>query len=396
MATFPVKYFRSAMRGAPTVSGTAGTMIGLLDACLINGFGIVTLTSLVVSGGVATATVNSGDTFEAGAVIALAGATPGALNGEARVLSATSIGFTFATTAADGAASGTVTAKYAPVGGWEKTFSGTNKAVYRSIDPQANGHYLRVDDSDAYRSLVFGYESMSDVNTGTGRFPTDALLTSGASYWFKYQSASAIATDWYLFGDSRFFFHAIAHYSNPALGLLYPMHALGFGDPTELAPGGDTWSTVLNTMGSSMTYVQSAAFQNIGSAGDNYQAVMPRALSGLGSAVRVGKKPYIGAGNSGADSYFGVGVSPVDGKLVLSKMVLLNGGAPTNAPRAELPGIYYLPNSAIFRPGLGTGDVVAVDGGLAGRRMIAIGAGSQNGSSQIDGGYLVDATGPWR
>ncbi len=392
-----VKYFHSAMRGAPTVRGTAGTMIGLLDACLIDGFGIVTLTSLVVSGGVATATVSAGNSFEAGAVILLAGTTPGTLNGEARVLSATSTGFTFATTAADGAASGTVTAKYAPVGGWEKTFSDTNKAVYRSIDPQANGHYLRVDDSNAYRSLVFGYESMSDVNTGTGRFPTNALLTSGESYWFKYQSASAVATDWYLFGDSRFFFHAIAHYSNPAMGLIYPMHAFGFGDPIELAPGGDPWSTVLNTMGNAMNYAPHAAFQNIGSKGEpNYQAVTPRALSGLGSATRVGKRPYIGAGNSGADITFGAGVSPVDGKLMLSKMVLLNGDASTNAPRAELPGIYYLPNGYIFRTGLATGDVVAVDGGLAGRRMIAIGAGSQSGSNQIDGGYLVDATGPWR
>lgn len=90
MVTFPVKYFHSAMRGAPVVSGTAGTMISLLDACLITGFGTVTLTGLNVSGGVASATVSAGSSFEAGAVVLLAGATPDALNGEARVLSATS------------------------------------------------------------------------------------------------------------------------------------------------------------------------------------------------------------------------------------------------------------------------------------------------------------------
>jgi len=51
-----VVYFDSTMTGAPALSGTAGTLIGLLDACLQDGFGGVTLDSLVVASNVATAT----------------------------------------------------------------------------------------------------------------------------------------------------------------------------------------------------------------------------------------------------------------------------------------------------------------------------------------------------
>ena len=397
MAAFPVKYFHSAMRGAPTVSGTAGTMIGLLDACLINGFGTVTLTGLSASSGVATATVSSGNSFDVGAIVLIAGATPGALNGEARVLTSTATSFTFATSAADGAASGTITAKYAPVGGWDKIYSGTNKAVYQSTDLQANGHCLRLDDSGTNYSVVRGFEAMSDVDTGSGPFPTTAQVSDTNSRWWKYGSAGATATDWYFFGDSRFFFHAIAMYSVPANGLIYPMHPMGFGDSVALAPGGDAWSTGLayvNATSNMATHGLSSGSSPSGTGG----VYCARAITGLGAAAGCAKRPYMGAVNmaSGSEDTFGAGVSPVDGKLLLSKMLLLNDSVNTAPPRAEIPGIYYLPHSGVFRPGLATGYVVEVDGALAGRRLIAVGAGGAYDSISINGGFLVDVTGPWR
>ena len=61
---YPVKYFHSDMRGAPTINGTPGALIAALDACLITGFGLTTVTGISVSGGVATATVSAGNSFE--------------------------------------------------------------------------------------------------------------------------------------------------------------------------------------------------------------------------------------------------------------------------------------------------------------------------------------------
>ena len=51
-----VKWARSTMPGAPVLTRAAGSLIGLLDALLVNGWGQQTATSVVVAGGVATAT----------------------------------------------------------------------------------------------------------------------------------------------------------------------------------------------------------------------------------------------------------------------------------------------------------------------------------------------------
>ena len=50
-----------------------------------------------------------------------------------------------------------------------KDFSGTNKAVYRSLDLTTNQFYLRVDDTNAqYAAVILMYETMSNVDTGLG------------------------------------------------------------------------------------------------------------------------------------------------------------------------------------------------------------------------------------
>lgn len=110
--TLPVKYYHSGQRGAPVLSGTAGALKTLLQTCLVSGFGLVTVTSITVADGVATAAVNSGDSFSTDAPVLISGAMPGALNGEFRVLTSGLANFTFAAPGVpDGAASGTITAK---------------------------------------------------------------------------------------------------------------------------------------------------------------------------------------------------------------------------------------------------------------------------------------------
>ena len=64
-------------------------------------------------------------------MLLIAGASPAGLNGEQRVTSVTATQFTFAATESDQTATGTITSKIAPIGGWQKAFSGTNKAAYQ-------------------------------------------------------------------------------------------------------------------------------------------------------------------------------------------------------------------------------------------------------------------------
>lgn len=394
MATFPVKYVHSAMRGAPVLSGTAGALIALLDACLITGFGQVTLTSLVVSGGVATATVGAGDTFEEGAVILVDGATPAALNGEQRVLSSTSTTFTFATTAPDGAATGVITAKYAPVGGWEKVFSGTNTAVYRSTDLQAFDGFTRIDDTGTTSARMRNFESMSDVDTGSGPSPTDAQF-SGGGYLLKSFSATSDGVRWKLFADSRMVHMCIAIGTSVG-STLTPAPARGFGDLIALRPGGDSWCRALSAASASTNFFSQGAFSSPSDGGTSGAVVVPRALSGLGESVYMDIRSYAsesGAAASGATGIYGAFPSEVDGKMLVSKIfVREKGGKP---PRAEIPGILFIAQSSVAAL-VKDGDILDGAGELAGRRLVAVGSVSSGGPAVPNSIYLVDATGPWR
>lgn len=51
-----VRTYLTSMTGCPQISGTAGSRQAFLRACLVDGFGTVTLTSLIVASGVAAAT----------------------------------------------------------------------------------------------------------------------------------------------------------------------------------------------------------------------------------------------------------------------------------------------------------------------------------------------------
>ena len=58
-----VKFIHSSQVGSPTLNGTAGSLLSVLDALLVTGWGLQTATSLVVAGGVAT--ISFGSTFPA-------------------------------------------------------------------------------------------------------------------------------------------------------------------------------------------------------------------------------------------------------------------------------------------------------------------------------------------
>ena len=390
MATFPVKYINNAMRGAPVLNGQAGTLIGVLDAFLITGFGTVTALSVTVAGGIATATVQAGNSFNKGCIVWVDGATPAVLNGEQRVLTASSTSITFATTAPDGPATGTITIKVAPVGQWEKKFSGTNKAVYRSTDAAGSGFCLRVDDTGTTTARVVGYETMSDVDTGVGPFPTAAQV-AGGGYVHKSASANATSVKYTLFADSRMIYWCASPGTSISTSPDYESaNVRGFGDPIALAPGGDAWAAIMST--DPLSFGSQGAL----SGGPTlYSALaMARSFGGIGGSVLGYARPYTGAINieSGLDmSVFGSGPSGVDGSLRMSKMFVLQGSVTTGHPRADLPGIWYLPyNNA--RDFLSPGDVVQ---GVDGRDLYAVSTGGGLNST-YRGIVLIDITGPWR
>jgi len=198
-----VKFFKYDDAGAPVMSGTAGAYIAFLDAILLNGYNSKTIT-ITRSGSTATATA-AAHGFLPGQIILVAGADQADYNGEFYIVTVPTSG-TFTYTVANSPATpatGTITAKIAPAGGWTKAYSGTNLAAYRA--DAGNRFYYRVDDTGTTTARVVGYESMTDVNTGVDPFPTAAQV-SGGLYVCKSNAASAVARNWIAVATDRVFY----------------------------------------------------------------------------------------------------------------------------------------------------------------------------------------------
>lgn len=393
-----VKFMTENMPGAPVLSGAAGTLISVLDALLVTGFGLRTATSVTVAGGVATVTLAS-NALNANllhSVILVDGvAAPMAdLNGEQRVTAASTTTLQFATAVADGTATGAITVKSAPAG-WEKLYSDTNKAVYRSTHVQSAKHCLRVDDTGTMSARVIGYETMTDVDTGVGPFPTAAQM-SGGGYWWKSIDATATARGYFFAADPRML---LAAPRLNGVGAALSANVRGFGDPIALAPSGDAWATALSYAGSNNSSgfeygAFSGSYTASSSAGG---AAFPRAFSGLGAAVlcrpvNEAGEPYQISGRH--SSGLGPGPSSIDGQIKLAR-VMMAEQTTYSAPRCVIPGVFCVPQlvaDGTFSPNI----VIDGAGALAGRKLLSALANTAVSSTTNTGVAFIDITGPWR
>lgn len=185
VASTDIKFYVHTNNNAPQLQNAFGCMIGVLDACLVNGFGAQTASSLTVNGVVATAAFSSAHNFMQYQVVKIAGANQVEFNGEHRILSvpnANSFTFELANTTATTQASGTIVCSLPPLG-WEKPFSSSHssgvggKAAYRSKNTLLPSRpFLRVVDEldPAYTTTYAKYakvgivENMTDINTMIG------------------------------------------------------------------------------------------------------------------------------------------------------------------------------------------------------------------------------------
>jgi hypothetical protein len=399
-----VKHWHSGMANAPVLNGVAGSLIALLDACLKDGFDSKTLVSLVALSGVMTATFTGTHSSVVDSVVLIAGVTGGpsgfaGANGEQKVtVRASGTTAAWATALPDGTYTGTITMKMAP-STWAKSFTGTNLAAYKSTDVAATGFYLRVDDTNAQHARVIGYETMSDVNTGTGPFPTNAQV-SGGGYWAKSTNANSTAVGWSLFTDGRLFYLDVQ--AGISTSTIYQLGALrGFGDMVGYRPGGDAYACVLNySITASVSSMTEAQFNtNAGAA----QFASPRDYTGLGTSALQSLYSFIAASTSqqfsGSTNSLGVLPSPVDGSMWLSEKYVgpISGNV---SPRAKVPGIYHAMQSNIYAY-FKQNDKTPGYGPLAGRQlMCALGSVGSSFTTAPDASNpspsFIDVTGPWR
>lgn len=388
-----VKYFHSLMTGATAIAVTPGALIAVLDSCLVTGFGVKTATTVTVASGIATVNIAAGaHSFEKDAVMLVSGATPAGLNGEKRVLSTSTNDITFdATGISDQTATGTITVKIAPVG-WEKIFSATNVAVYRSTDVTGTRMFLRVDDTGTTSARVVAYESMSDVNTGTGKFPTE-IQVSGGLYWPK---GNQPYSGWTIVADSRtLYLHTSGTAALNLVGIAGVIY--GFGDFSSFKPG-DPYSAFLTGGNSNIasntgtTYsCMSGSFVN---ADLNYSGtVVARSYTGLGGSAVVAKlaESYVCGTNtlSGSTVQLTLYPNPVDNSLLVSNYVLMEASP---CVRGRLRGILYV--SQPSHPYYEWRQKMDGQGSLTGRQLMVIKAGAPIASASV-AMNLFDIYGPW-
>lgn len=388
--------FDSSQVGAPVLSGSAGALRAVIKACLVDGFGAGPVATLTVSGGIATATYAGAHPFKVGYVAQFAGATPAGLNGNKVILSVTGTSVTFAAPGVpDGAATGTITSKAAPAG-WKELFAGalTNVMAFKPSVPEATGCVLRIADTTTRTARIVGYESMSNINTGAGKFPTEAQFAGGL-YLPKSDQSTSMARPWRLYASERVLILAVApHESYPDAFGVYVL-----GDFVS-SKGVDPYACIVSGGGPGVsTYVDgylldgSAAVST--QTATDYGCYAPRGSFAVGGAVPMNKLgPLAGGGRvfSGSTNYSAMPLTfpnPSDNSLRVGPVDLYQGGG----LRGVLPGVLHSPQPLISSGSFATGIRIAGQGAYVGRTFEAITVGDPG--SAAAGVVFVDITGPW-
>lgn len=264
---------------------------------------------------------------------------------------------------------------------WEKVYSGTNKAVYRSktgIRP-----YLRIDDTYEYTAIAEMFETMTDVDTGTGRCPDNITQTGDMRIVKDSDNDSA---NFYIVGDSEFFFLAInGDHQNNLDGQPVRFRGAAFGEVASLLAVDNYPCVLIQTYcvdGNAAQYYQNehhilGACQNIGpSSSDNSgigdPGVNPIAVwlrNAAGTVNSSGGVPWPlhqGGGHFRMDVENPASMSPIyiqcsNGSTSSSSTAYWNAGNGGAVTRARLPYLYranWMPGSSYGGPV--TGDVVTI------------------------------------
>lgn len=246
MAIKPVKWYTSSFENAPVVDSANGDLTKLLDAVLVNGFNVKSVSSITQTGGTATLTFPGTHGFFINQVVEIAGCNEAAFNGQFTVTSKATNTIQFAVDPASAAsATGAAITVKTPALGWSIPFTdGANKRCYQSTNALSNKNILRVDDgldpnySAAYakfaKVMMIENNGMTDINTFTGAtapyrsdIPAAAYQSTGTGVnvvngWYKWyysvqennnwnesKGTAAGAKNWWIIGDDRGFYISI-------------------------------------------------------------------------------------------------------------------------------------------------------------------------------------------
>lgn len=359
-----VRVYRSTDFGAPVLNGQTGSLAAVLDACLVNGYGSLSITSLTQTGGIATAVCDSPHGYKNKPKVLIAGANESGFNGEVIATITSATNFTYLVDSGTASpATGAITVKRKG-SDWTKEYGTTIAAYKQPASGPSNHFYLRLDDATAGNvARLTGYETMTDANTGTNDFPSTAQFTGGL-YCFKSSTTDTTPREWVLLCNGPMFYLAI---NQASVADWATTTFFAFGDISSYKPG-DIYHTLIagsNSSGSSASTLQTVSSSLSSPVSATYMA---RTHATTGTSITLSKHADTAKMQGGATiGASGMGYpSLVDGGLYVSPVWVAESA--TNLVRGILPG-FFAPLHA--RP-LGTGDVWEAAGELAGKTFEAI------------------------
>ena len=141
-----VKWFSSGNINSPELSNSWGSLLNVLEACLLTGYGSQAIQSITIENGVATSDFSTAHKLEMFQWVEISGSTIEVLNGEFKVLGATATTIEFLVDLPNQTIAETLSCRLAPLG-WSKPFSDTGRAVFQAKNTAKNPYFLRVDDT---------------------------------------------------------------------------------------------------------------------------------------------------------------------------------------------------------------------------------------------------------
>lgn len=253
----------------------------------------------------------------------------------------------------------------APAGGiktpWQNAadlgFTGvTSKDVFRP--PGGNRFYLDVDDTQTVQTRIRGYESMTQIATGTNPFPTVAQVAvdgTGACI-VKSSAASTTARAWWCVATDRHFYLGVDVIGTwVTTGPTYSGSTF-FGDLISCPKSGDAYATLLIGGPSAYSTGDSMYSCSTSSVTGHY---LTRAYSQLGTSIGANKGLLDGRMSSSSTMYSGTMTYPypMDGGIYLSQVLI--GESAALPYRGVLPILWAQMHSSrfanIFDTFVGTG-----------------------------------------
>lgn len=408
MARLPtdVRIFRHTDPGAPELKGAPGSMVELLNACLVSGYGSTTVTSVTREGATVTVTIQGGHSFPKYAVAQIDGANESDYNGIHRIETVTDTTLTF--TLPDGVtpatpATGTITVKMAGAG-WAQPYASADnlRRVFRSADPESFGYYLYVDDTEATysnRAAAKGYGIVEDIDTRSNPFPWSA--TDDQWVWWPKGWDDTTARPWAVIADSRLFYVWVDanSSSNPYIYAFGDILTHNSADVHACVVAGHGSGTDSNYCGGLLT-VSNVNNPPPGGylAMDLYGSAYGMQCSSVGADVRTS------APDDSYDIYpHALGISdlqfpcPITSAVLLSKPFLVEY-IPNGKPviRGTLPGLYEPLHNEPFSSLEIVMAAIQTQNPLMALKYLASRGTFYYERGPREGQVLIDVVGPWR